>query len=92
MMKEMTCLEIAGVCKGKFFGTEEEGKKIIAGIGIDSRKIEKDWVLGPLWEKERMDILLFHRYLRNRRPALSAKGPWKTRQDLTYWWRVHSRH
>ena len=46
MMKEMTCLEIAGVCKGKFFGTEEEGKKIIAGIGIDSRKIEKDWVFG----------------------------------------------
>ena len=34
MMKEMTCLEIAGVCKGKFFGTEEEGKKIIAGIGL----------------------------------------------------------
>lgn len=46
MMKEMTCLEIAEACNGKFFGTEEEGKKIIAGIGIDSRKIEKDWVFG----------------------------------------------
>ena len=46
MMKEMTCLELAGVCGGKFFGTKEEGERIIAGIGIDSRKIEKDWVFG----------------------------------------------
>ena len=27
MMKERTCLEMAGVCNGKFFGTEERGRK-----------------------------------------------------------------
>lgn len=46
MMKEMTCMELAEVCNGRFFGTGEEGKRIIAGICIDSRKIEKDWVFG----------------------------------------------
>lgn len=46
MMKEMTCLELAKACGGRFFGTKEEGKHVIAGIAIDSRKIEKDWVFG----------------------------------------------
>lgn len=44
MMKEMTCQEIAGVCGGRFYGTKEEGERIIAGIEKDSRLIKKDWV------------------------------------------------
>lgn len=53
-MKKMTCLEAAGACGGKFFGTQEEGKRVIAGIGIDSRKIEKDWIFAAA-KGERVD-------------------------------------
>jgi len=44
MMKKMTCGEIAEACGGTFYGTKEESEKVVAGIAIDSRKTEKDWV------------------------------------------------
>ncbi|MGN0132136.1 MAG: UDP-N-acetylmuramoyl-tripeptide--D-alanyl-D-alanine ligase [Lachnospiraceae bacterium] len=44
MMKKMTCGEIAKACNGTFYGTEREKERVIAGIALDSRKIEKDWV------------------------------------------------
>lgn len=44
MMKKMTCREIAEACNGTFYGTEQEKEKVVAGIALDSRKIEKDWV------------------------------------------------
>lgn len=44
MMKRITCGEIAGACNGVFHGAEADKEKIVAGIALDSRKIEKDWV------------------------------------------------
>lgn len=44
MMKKMTCGEIAKACGGTFHGTKEESGRIVAGIAIDSRKIQKDWL------------------------------------------------
>lgn len=44
MMKKMTCGDIAAACGGTFYGTEQEKERVIAGIALDSRKIEKDWV------------------------------------------------
>lgn len=44
MMKRMTCGEIAEACGGVFHGTKEERERIVAGIAIDSRKIERDWL------------------------------------------------
>lgn len=44
MMRKMTCGEIARTCNGVFYGTEQDEERIAAGIALDSRKIEKDWV------------------------------------------------
>lgn len=44
MMKKMTCGEIAKACNGVFYGNEQEKERVAAGIALDSRKIEKDWV------------------------------------------------
>ncbi len=44
MMKRITCGEIANACNGVFCGTEADKERIVAGIALDSRKIEKDWV------------------------------------------------
>lgn len=44
MMKKMTCQKIAEVCGGRFYGTKEEGERIIGGIVKDSREIKKGWV------------------------------------------------
>lgn len=43
-MKKMTCGEIAKACNGVFYGNEQEKERVAAGIALDSRKIEKDWV------------------------------------------------
>ena len=48
MMKKMTCREIAGVCGGRFYGTKEEGERIIAGIERSSQEIKKDWVFAAI--------------------------------------------
>lgn len=44
MMKRITCGEIAEACNGIFCGTETDKERVVAGIALDSRKIEKDWV------------------------------------------------
>lgn len=43
-MKKMTCGEIAKACHGTFIGPKAAEERIVAGIALDSRKIEKDWV------------------------------------------------
>lgn len=44
MMKQLTCGEIANACQGVFYGEEKAKEQVVAGIVLDSRKIEKDWV------------------------------------------------
>ena len=44
MMKRITCGEIAEACNGVFCGEGEDKERVVAGIALDSRKIEKDWV------------------------------------------------
>ncbi len=44
MMKNMTLSAIATACGGTYYGPTENLEKCIAGIAIDSRKIETDWL------------------------------------------------
>lgn len=43
-MKNMTLQNIATACQGTYFGSPEALQKEVAGIAIDSRKMEKDWL------------------------------------------------
>ena len=43
-MKNMTLEQIAAYCGGVYSGKKETGSVEVAGIAIDSRKIEKDWL------------------------------------------------
>lgn len=43
-MKNMTLQNIAAACGGNYFGPTEALQKQVAGISIDSRKTEKDWL------------------------------------------------
>lgn len=43
-MKNMTLQNIAAACEGTFYGPQEALQKQVAGIAIDSRKMEKDWL------------------------------------------------
>ena len=43
-MKNMTLKNIAQAAKGTYFGSKEALQKEVAGIALDSRKIEKDWL------------------------------------------------
>lgn len=44
-MKNLTLENIAKSCKGTYFGPQEALQKEVKGIAIDSRKMEKDWLL-----------------------------------------------
>ncbi len=44
MMKFMTLKAIAGACGGTYYGPAENLEKCVAGIAIDSRKIENNWL------------------------------------------------
>ena len=44
IMKNMTLQNIAAACGGNYFGPTEALQKQVAGISIDSRKTEKDWL------------------------------------------------
>ncbi len=44
VMKNMSLEVIAKACNGTFHGTEEDKKKLVQGIVIDSRKAEKDFL------------------------------------------------
>ena len=43
-MKNMTLQNIAQAAEGTYFGSKEALQKEVAGIALDSRKIEKDWL------------------------------------------------
>ncbi len=44
MMKHFTLAQICAACRGTYFGPEENLSKEAAGITLDSRKVEKDFV------------------------------------------------
>lgn len=43
-MKNMTLENIAAACGGTYYGTEEDKKREIAGVVIDNRLVEKDYL------------------------------------------------
>ncbi len=47
-MKHMSLKEIAAACGGKYCGSEDLFGKEVAGVAIDSRKIEKDYLFIPI--------------------------------------------
>ena len=47
-MKHMSLQEIAAACHGQYFGGEAVSHIEVAGVAIDSRKIEKDWLFIPI--------------------------------------------
>lgn len=46
MMKNMTLRAICAACGGTYYGPTENLEKCVAGITIDSRKVENDWLFG----------------------------------------------
>ena len=44
MMKFMTLKAIAKSCGGTYYGPVDNLEKCVAGIAIDSRKIQNDWL------------------------------------------------
>ena len=53
MMKQMTLKAIAAACGGTYYGPAENLEKEVAGIAIDSRKIETGWLFAVLEKKLR---------------------------------------
>ena len=47
-MKHMSLQEITAACHGQYFGGEAVSHIEVAGVAIDSRKIEKDWLFIPI--------------------------------------------
>lgn len=44
MMRNMTLRSICAACSGTYYGPAENLEKCVAGITIDSRKVEADWL------------------------------------------------
>ena len=53
-MKHMSLQEITAACHGQYFGGEAVSHIEVAGVAIDSRKIENDWLFIPI-KGERVD-------------------------------------
>lgn len=65
-MKNMTLQNIVVACNGTYFGTESEKEKEVAGVVIDSRLVEKDFLFIPI-KGEKVDG---HKFI----PDVFAKG------------------
>ena len=47
-MPNMTLKNIAQACEGVYVGTPELAEKVICGVAIDSRLVEKDYLFSPI--------------------------------------------
>lgn len=76
MMKNMTLKAIAAACGGTYYGPTENFEKCVAGIAIDSRKIEAGWLFAAT-VGERVDGHSFIEscYEKNALCCLGEKAP-----------------
>lgn len=101
MLKPMTCMEAAKACGGTFFGTKEEGERLIKGVSDDSRKIEEGWLFVALlgersdghsfipqvFEKKAACVVSMRKLEDAQGPYILVENTYRAMQDIAAYYR-----